>query len=251
METVNLSGGAAENFITPLDLTGGWPDDDAIVRAACLYDIDQYDESLFGTLGVVKPEPLLRAVTKRKAEFLAGRYCAQRALGRSGFTDCCVDIGLHRQPRWPAGMCGAISHARQLAIAVVAREAEVDGVGVDVEDELTPEAMAQIQPLVVNSDEYPLLSNGSLSREQVVALIYSTKESFFKAAFPLVRHYFDFDAISLLEIDFRKGACRFRINTSLHPLLRQGSCIQGQFGFPRVPGVATDNIATLVVLIRQ
>ncbi len=246
-----MSGSSRENFITPLDLVGGWPGDDAIVRSACFYDVEQYDESLFDTLGIVKPKQLLRAVTKRKAEFLAGRYCARRALGQSGLPSYCIGIGRHRQPIWPEGMCGAISHARQLAIAVVTRDTDIYGVGVDVEEEMTSAAVLQIQPFVLNADEYSLLSQHLLPPEQLTTLIYSIKESFFKAAFPLVQHYFDFDAISLLEIDIHQGVCCFRINVSLHPVLPQGKRLRGQFSFPRVRGLDTCTIATLVILTRE
>lgn len=251
MEALSIASRADDAFISQIDGTDGWPDDSAIVQSACFYDATRYDESLFRMLGIAKPEQLQRAVTKRKAEFLAGRYCALRALELLRLPGARIGIGSQRQPIWPAGVCGAISHARQLAIAVVAHDTDVYGVGVDVEEELTADAMAQIQSFVLNADERPLLSNVQLRHQQLVALIYSIKESFFKAAFPLVQRYFDFDAISLLEIDVSKGECCFQINTSLHPLLWQERRLKGRFSFPQIQGLDTCNIATLVVLARE
>ncbi|WP_396957789.1 4'-phosphopantetheinyl transferase [Nitrosomonas sp.] len=250
MEALSVASGIGDAFITRIDVADGWPDDSAIVRSACLYDAARYDESLFRTLRIPKPEQLQRAVTKRKAEFLAGRYCALRALERAGHPGSHIGIGNQRQPIWPEGACGAISHARQLAVAVVAHDADVYGLGVDVEEALTADAMVQIQSFVLNADEYSLLSSVPLRCEQLVTLIYSIKESFFKAAFPLVQHYFDFDAISLLEVDVSKGECCFQINTSLHPVLRQGRQLRGRFSFLQIKGLDTCNIATLVVLTR-
>lgn len=240
--------GAGNAFITQVDAADGWPDDSAVVRSACFYDVARYDESLFGVLGIAQPDHLKRAVVKRKAEFLAGRYCARRALALLGVANARIGSGSQRQPVWPDGVCGSISHTRQLAVAVVASDAALYGVGVDVEEELTSEAMAQIQPFVLNADEYALLSRVPWRREALVTLIYSIKESFFKAAFPLVKRYFDFDAISLLEIDIRTGQCCFRINTSLHLLLWQGKRVWGRFDFPHYRGLDTRNVATLVVL---
>lgn len=249
MEALSFNAGAAA-FIAPEDMAGWWPEGGAVVRSACRYDVAKYDESLFGVLAIARPEQLQWAVTKRKAEFLAGRYCAQRALVLAGYPNTGIGIGDQRQPLWPDGLRGAISHARQLAIAVVARDSLVHGVGVDVEETLTSDVVAQIQALVLNADEYPLLSHVPWCHEQLVTLIYSVKESFFKAAFPLVRRYFDFDAISLQAIDVSKGECCFQINTPLHPLLWQGRRFRGRFCFPRHSGLDNCNIATLVVLGR-
>lgn len=248
MEALSGVEGAGNAFITQVDAAEGWPGGSAVVRSTCFYDVARYDESLFGVLGVAQQDHLSRAVVKRKAEFLAGRYCARRALALLGVADARIGSGPQRQPIWPGGVCGSISHARQLAVVVVASDAAVYGVGVDVEEELTSKAMAQIQPFVLNADEYALLSRVPWRREALVTLIYSIKESFFKAAFPLVQRYFDFDAISLLEIDISKGECCFRINTPLHPLLWQGRQLRGQFSVPRYRGLDTRNIATLVVL---
>lgn len=250
MEALSVADDSGDAFIRHIDVADGWPNDSAIIRSACLYDAARYDESLFSILGIAKPEQLQRAVTKRKAEFLAGRYCALRALELSGFLGSYVGIGSQRQPIWPEGVCGAISHARRLAVAVVAHGADVYGVGVDVEEELTADVMMQIQSFVLNADECLLLSSVPLRREQLITLIYSIKESFFKAAFPLVQRYFDFDAISLLEIDVSQGECCFQINTSLHPLLWQGRRLRGRFGFPQIQELDTQHIATLVVLAR-
>lgn len=251
MEALSVAEDSGDAFIRRIDVAEGWPDDSAIVQSACFYDIARYDESLFRALRIAKPEQLQRAVTKRKAEFLAGRYCALRALERAGYPGSHIGIGSHRQPIWPEGICGTISHARRLAVAAVAHDTDVYGVGVDVEEALTADAIVQIQSFVLNADERSLLLSVPLRCEQLVALIYSIKESFFKAAFPLVQHYFDFDAISLLEIDVSKGECCFQINASLHPLLWQGRQLRGRFSFPQIPGLDTCHVATLVILTRE
>ncbi|MFV0278932.1 MAG: 4'-phosphopantetheinyl transferase [Parahaliea sp.] len=248
MEVLSCLEAAGSAFLAPLNGVAGWGDDGPVVLAACCYDTALFDESLFGSLGLVQPEQLQRAVAKRKAEFLAGRYCARRALARLGLPDARIGIGGQRQPLWPGGVRGAISHTRQLAMAAVSRDASVCGVGVDVEEVLTPAAMVQIQPLVLNADECDLLSRVRWPRESLVTLIYSIKESFFKAAFPLVQRYFDFDAISLLEIDTGEGECHFRINTALHPLLWQGRRLSGRFRFFHCAGLAAENVATRVIL---
>ena len=45
-----------------------------IVITAFEYNIDEFEHSLFKRLGITYPEQLDNSVTKRKAEFLAGKH---------------------------------------------------------------------------------------------------------------------------------------------------------------------------------
>ena len=83
----------------------------------------------------------------RRAEFASGRSCAHRALSAIGADLDTIGRGGRRQPIWPAGVCGSISHAGGLAAAVVARiTPSVIGIGLDVErvDRLVPELWSHV-----------------------------------------------------------------------------------------------------------
>ncbi|MEI8635195.1 hypothetical protein P4S72_30355 [Vibrio sp. PP-XX7] len=72
------------------------------------------------TQGVTLPDTLHRAVLKRKCEFLAGRLCAKRAMAECGINaETTLGIGEHREPLWPEGVIGSISHCDTQAVAVV------------------------------------------------------------------------------------------------------------------------------------
>ncbi|XPE24313.1 enterobactin synthase subunit EntD [Shigella sonnei] len=64
---------------------------------------------------------LQHAGRKRKTEHLAGRIAAIYALREYGYK-CVPAIGELRQPVWPAGVYGGISHCGTTALAVVSRE---------------------------------------------------------------------------------------------------------------------------------
>ena len=61
---------------------------------------------------------------QRKAEYASGRRVAHEALQLlSGMPEAVNRKG--RQPEWPVGYCGAISHSREIALAMVASKKEL------------------------------------------------------------------------------------------------------------------------------
>src|SRR5450631_452976 len=50
------------------------------------------------------------ASPSRRLEFLEGRACAHAALRRLGYDEAPILRGKARQPRWPSGFVGSISH---------------------------------------------------------------------------------------------------------------------------------------------
>src|SRR5208282_5779110 len=51
-----------------------------------------------------------RSVPKRAQEFAAGRVCARRALAELGVVDFPLRVGEDREPLWPEGTVGSITH---------------------------------------------------------------------------------------------------------------------------------------------
>lgn len=74
-----------------------------------------------------------KMLPRRKQEFLAGRYCAHRALMKLGMDSCPVLRSRDLLPVWPAAIVGSISHSRGWAVSLVARKEEWAGVGIDIE----------------------------------------------------------------------------------------------------------------------
>lgn len=73
-----------------------------------------------------------RAVMKRCSEFSTGRYCARRALHSIGIPAQVVPVGQLREPVWPDGIVGSISHDGGICIAIVTRRIDCQQVGVDL-----------------------------------------------------------------------------------------------------------------------
>lgn len=119
---------------------------------------------------------LLSSGRKRKAEHLAGRIAAVHALREFGLKTV-PGIGTQRQPVWPQGLFGSISHSASTALAVVSRQP----VGIDIEAIFTPQTATELASSIVTHAEKELLANSGLSIEQALTLALSAKESAFKA----------------------------------------------------------------------
>ncbi|MGY3942851.1 4'-phosphopantetheinyl transferase family protein [Aeromonas tecta] len=148
--------------------------------------------------GISLPANLRGAVAKRQGEFLAGRLAARHALGPFGLGAQTVAIGQHREPCWPAGMEGSISHSQLLGkgVALCAVRPREGGLGLDLEAWLDADQAAQLWPGIVDKEEWERLAESATAADLSVAegltLVFSAKESLFKSLYPRVGRYFDF-----------------------------------------------------------
>ena len=146
------------------------------------------------------------AVDKRREEFRLGRAAAHQAIAAlCGRSDQPIGRGARGQPLWPAGLVGSISHCRGLALAAVARREHSGGLGVDVERRdrrVTPD----VARLVASEAEQAWIAAADPALR--LKLLFSAKESIFKALYPLAEVYLGYkDA----ELAWDDGAGRFSV----------------------------------------
>ncbi len=191
----------------------------------CTYfDRSKYSETLYQDHKLCFPQKIKTAKNKRQQDFLAGRYCAQKALMALQYESFDLHIGLQRQPIWPDNIQGSISHSHNLAAAIAAttsQENNILGLGLDIEHILDHKTAMQIKSVVLNQDEKErfkrlLTSSRILNNESLISLIFSVKESFFKAVHPLVNRIFEFSAVSILQIENRQML--LRLNEDIFPV---------------------------------
>jgi len=146
--------------------------------------------------GIVLPTRLREASMKRQREFLAGRYCALRALQEAGCTASTVPGVLGRSlPDWPIGWTGSISHCNDLAIAVAAPLTSCASIGIDVEGSIDSATASEIACHVALPGEQELLL--ACDCTDAIGLLFSAKEALYKALYPHVGRFFDFSAARL------------------------------------------------------
>jgi 4'-phosphopantetheinyl transferase EntD len=183
-----------------------------------------------------------RAVEKRRREFTTARACARSALEQLGFGAVAIPVGERGEPIWPAGVVGSITHCDRYRACAVARAGGLASIGIDAE----PNAPLPRGVLgeVARHEELPAL--GRLEQELPDVhwdrLLFSAKESVYKAWFPLARRWLGFeDAV----VEFDAAACAFTVR-----LLVPGPHLAGQplRMFSGRWTIAGDTILTAVVV---
>lgn len=137
-----------------------------------------------------------RAVPKRVGEFAAGRACARRALEQLGVPDFVLRVGPHREPLWPVGMAGSITHTAGFCAAVASHTRFVAALGLDAERR---EAVhRRLWRQIATSEELAWLESlESDQAQQMATLIFSAKEAFYKCQFALTREWLNFSDVSV------------------------------------------------------
>lgn len=187
------------------------------------FDERMFSPEHFAYAGLICPDSIARSVRKRQAEFFFGRLAASFAMARAGVAHAGaatqIGIGGSREPLWPAHVVGSISHTTGIAAAAVAPFGAWRGIGIDVEQIVTDETRTAVLELVLDAAETRMIEAcpGPMSMNEKISLVFSAKESLFKAAFPSVRRYFDFRAARLASLDPEWGRLGLTLVEDLCP----------------------------------
>jgi 4'-phosphopantetheinyl transferase EntD len=170
-------------------------------------------------------EPLVaRAVEKRRREFTAGRACARRALEQLGWPGFALLSGPRREPLWPPGVVGTITHCAGYCAAAVARVDDVRSLGVDAElraplpqgvEEMVCTAAERRQAAGLPGDHWP-------------TLVFSAKESVYKAWYPVALRWLDYQDAEL-TFDPVNGCFKARILKPVEPGVFPWNPLPGRF----------------------
>ncbi|MFE1441956.1 4'-phosphopantetheinyl transferase [Streptomyces sp. NPDC058739] len=132
---------------------------------------------------------ITRALPKRRAEFTSGRGCAHRALTGLGLAPVPVLRGPKREPLWPAGVTGSLTHCHGYRAAAVARQSDYASIGIDAEeDKPLPEGV--VDRIALPAERAQLTRPGGPHWD---TLLFSAKESVYKAWFPLTGRWLGFE----------------------------------------------------------
>ena len=209
----------------------------ASVRASETFE-DLLEEPLF-------PEELAvvaSAVQKRRREFTSARACARIALAALGMERPPLVPGPRGAPSWPPAVVGSMTHCCGYRAAAVARQQDVIALGIDAEphERLPP---GVLETIATPRDREQLLAleagDGSVCWDR---LLFSAKESVYKAWFPLTGRWLGFEEANLV---IRPSDRTFTATFLVSPPLVQRRVLTGFTGTWRT----TEHlIATAVVL---
>lgn len=150
-----------------------------------------------GELGgvVLFPEEeavIARAVDKRRREFTTARGCARKALATLGLPPVPIVPGERGAPGWPDGVVGSMTHCDGYRAAAVAPVDRVHTIGLDAEP--NGPLPGGVLEAIATPEEIAWLEGSGAGGSDVCwdRLIFSAKESIYKAWFPLTRRWLDF-----------------------------------------------------------
>lgn len=178
------------------------------------------------------PEKLRTATPKRIAEFLAGRFCAVKAI-QAFRPDWSGEVGMNSDgsPRWPEGLVGSITHTQGYAAAAVAPGGTWLSVGIDSEAMADADVLAAAKRVVMRNDERRLGARLPIPEDQFILLAFSAKESIYKCLYPLVKRSLEFSTVILEDINIQNRSFTFNVPESIEPGLLSSSDAQGRFEF--------------------
>lgn len=201
---------------------------------SCAFNIKHYTHSLFDQLRIICPPSVQGSVIKRQAEFLAGRVAARSSILQLSphiRHPIKIEIGVNRAPIWPSCFIGSITHSGSRAISVAKKTRDAsdpkDYIGVDVEDIIDVDLSSEIERSIYTHQDRNIALVSELPPNIAMTLIFSAKESLFKAIYPFVGEYFGFDKARVTNLDVSSKIVELRLDSqfaSIHNLQIDYSC---------------------------
>ena len=149
-------------------------------------------------------EAVERAVERRRTEFARGRACARNALAELGCPPRAIPVGPSREPLWPEGFVGAITHCSGVVGAVAARHRDVPGLGIDVE------VVAPLSTGVSRLVLHPSEAERARRTDVPEVAFFSAKEAVHKALFPMTGVWMDHLDVEVVFVSDDPGGFRVR-----------------------------------------
>ena len=139
------------------------------------------------------------AVPVRRAEFVAGRWCAYEALKAAALPATSLPAGPLGAPCWPCGAIGSITHDAGHCLAVAGPAAALAGIGVDWCDDSRLDALSGLAEQILAEVEQASCAR-ALMPVRHLQRVFCAKEAVVKAASAAVGRYLELRDI-LVESD--------------------------------------------------
>jgi 4'-phosphopantetheinyl transferase EntD len=175
------------------------------------------------------PEELVQisdAISKRQLEYSSVRWCAREALKQLGHPPVAIVNGPQRDPGWPQGIVGSLTHCTGCYAAAVARQSDCLAIGIDAEQHQP--LPHDILSMIASPVELQMLQQLMECRPGIHwgTLLFSIKESIFKAWFPLTRRWLDFHQAT---VRLKHNSTTFSVKLARGHSWPSGSQLQGNW----------------------
>jgi 4'-phosphopantetheinyl transferase EntD len=162
------------------------------ILPAAVAAVEKFDDPPHAMLFPQEQAVIARAVDKRRREFTTVRFCARAALAVLGLPPVPIVPGQRGAPGWPPGVVGSMTHCAGYRAAALAHARDVATIGIDAEvHEALPAGVLDLVSLPAERARLRRLAadEPGVSWDR---LLFSAKESIYKAWYPLTRAWLDF-----------------------------------------------------------
>ncbi|WP_231627073.1 4'-phosphopantetheinyl transferase family protein [Streptomyces apocyni] len=165
---------------------------------------EAFDDSAASELFPEEEAVTRGAAPQRVSEFRTVRRCSRQALEKLGVPPAAILPGPRREPRWPSGIVGSLTHCEGYRAAAVARCHDFAALGIDAEPHLP--LPAGLLPKVARPEELVRLAQLTARYPTVHwdRLTFSAKESVYKAWSPLAQSWLGFHDAALIIHPLRR-----------------------------------------------
>ena len=198
-----------------------------VLLAQARFDLTLYDDSFSARWNLPLPPALRQAVKKRRAEYLASRWLARAVMGRLGILDFLLQNHSDRSPIWPPGIRASLSHTDGATALAVTQQPLC--IGVDIESVMSLRTAEETAALLMSDQEEARLRALPLPFSQAATLLFSLKESLYKALWPQLHQPMDFLQASLLEADIAAGKAVLALNHTFSAMFAAGTRLEAEF----------------------
>ncbi|NUF36508.1 4'-phosphopantetheinyl transferase family protein [Acinetobacter lactucae] len=150
------------------------------------------------------PLKIAQARVERKNEYLCGRVLAQAVLNHHFGLDQPIITSMREHlPIWPTHILGSISHSQNKLVVALSNNAIY--LGIDIEHWVSSEFAQESAHLILTPSELDLWKSKAaefFDFARYVSLVFSVKESLYKAVYPTAKQYIDFLEASIVDINF-------------------------------------------------
>jgi 4'-phosphopantetheinyl transferase EntD len=180
------------------------------ILPASVASADAFEDAADARLFPEEEAVVARAVGSRRRQFATARACAHRALAELGVAAVPILPGEGGAPCWPPGVVGSITHTEGYRASAVAHANEVITLGIDAE----PNARLPrgILGRIALEAERRQVREFTATDPSVCwdRLLFSAKESVYKAWFPLTRRRLGFEDAAV-DLDRGRGGFAARL----------------------------------------
>ncbi|MEB6665728.1 4'-phosphopantetheinyl transferase superfamily protein [Acinetobacter vivianii] len=189
-----------------------------------------------------RPNYLENASAKRLNEFFAGRILAQAILQQYFNCLMCINSMQLKLPQWPKGFIGSISHSNEQVIVAISSQSEY--LGIDIERIVETSFAEESAVLILTPCEQKLWQaeiSHYLNFRAYLTLIFSLKESLYKAVYPVAQNYIDFLEATTVEMNMKNQSAILKFDQKTRQRYRLKPEYEGYWQFNN------DDVITYIV----